>query len=113
MDLLIYLRPGSDGTCRTVLEAMAVGIPSLVSPIGALVDLIEDGVNGVICRDERPDALARDILDLIAFPERLREMGRQGRLRAERQHTPERIADLFEQFYSAAMASGRTPADSA
>ncbi|HOE10375.1 MAG TPA: glycosyltransferase [bacterium] len=113
MDLLIYLRPGSDGACRTVLEAMAVGIPSLVSPIGALVDLIEDGVNGVICRDERPDALARDILDLIAFPERLREMGRHGRLRAERQHTPERIADLFEQFYSAAMASGGTPADSA
>ncbi len=113
MDLLIYLRPGSDGTCRTVLEAMAAGVPSLVSPIGALVDLVEDGVNGVICRDEGPDVLAQVILDLIESPDRLRKMGRNGRMRAERQHTPECIADLFEQFYSAAMVSRRIPADSA
>ncbi|MFH1743660.1 MAG: glycosyltransferase [bacterium] len=109
LDLLIYLRPGSDGTCRTVLEAMAVGRPSLVSPIGSLVDLVEDGVTGVIAHDERPESLAESFVEIVSSPDKIREMGRRCRLLVERKHTPNHVADFFEEVYSGAIASKEIP----
>jgi len=109
LDLLIYLRPGSDGTCRTVLEAMAAGRPSLVAPVGGLVDLVKDGENGTILPEESRDVLASLVLDLLSSPERLRAMGEAGRRLVEQRHTPEHLAEFLEQVYWTTMSSNRIP----
>ena len=51
LDALIYLVPGSDGTCRTVREALAMGVPVLASQRGILPWLVEDGETGVVIDD--------------------------------------------------------------
>lgn len=56
MDALVYLVPGSDGSCRAALEAMAMGVPVIHSRRGALPDLV-GGEAGVLC-DESASALA-------------------------------------------------------
>ena len=109
LDLLIYLRPGSDGSCRTVLEAMAVGRPCLVAPVGALLDLVQDDVTGVVVREERPEALAAAVVDLLSSPRKMLGMGPRGRQLVERRHTPAHVVDLFEEVYSSAIASKGTP----
>ena len=48
MDVKVYLTPGSDGSCRAAREAMAMGVPLVAARRGHLVDLVEDGVTGVL-----------------------------------------------------------------
>jgi UDP-glucose:(heptosyl)LPS alpha-1,3-glucosyltransferase len=44
---------------NTVLEAMAMGLPAIVSSRCGAAEIIEPGVNGWICRPDEPQALAR------------------------------------------------------
>ena len=52
MDVKVYLTPGSDGSCRAAREAMAIGVPLIAARRGHLVDLVEDGVTGVLVDDD-------------------------------------------------------------
>jgi glycosyltransferase involved in cell wall biosynthesis len=47
-DVLVYLVPGSDGTCRTVREAMAMGKPVVAAKRGMLPELVEDSRTGYV-----------------------------------------------------------------
>ncbi len=55
IDAGIYLTPGSDKSCRTVLEFMAMGKPLIVGKQGILSGLVEDAENGleVECNPEK------------------------------------------------------------
>ena len=53
-----------EGYGLVVVEAAAQGVPSVVvqSPDNAALELVEDGVNGVVARSTEPDELAAAIL---------------------------------------------------
>jgi len=51
-DIFVMMRAGSDGTARALREVMAMGKPALVSDRGMLPELVEDGVDGYVARDE-------------------------------------------------------------
>ncbi|MCG3133095.1 MAG: D-inositol-3-phosphate glycosyltransferase [Planctomycetes bacterium] len=73
MHAKVYLVPGSDGSCRAAREALAMGVPVVAARRGHLVDLIEDGVNGILVGDS-PDELASALIRLAedaSFRERL------------------------------------------
>ncbi len=57
MDALVFLVPGSDGSCRAVLETMAMGIPTIGSRRGILAELVHHEDTGLVC-DESSGALA-------------------------------------------------------
>jgi len=82
IDVFTFLVPGSDGTCRAVLEAAACGVPAVTSRRGALPEIVDDGVTGVLC-EERPEALASGWRALLDDPPRRRAMGENARKRAE------------------------------
>lgn len=48
---------------NTVLEAMATGLPVITSPVGALPEMVEDGVNGWLLpvEERRSEAIAEEI----------------------------------------------------
>jgi glycosyltransferase involved in cell wall biosynthesis len=92
MDAFVFLVPGSDGSCRALLEAQACGLPAVTSRRGALPEIVADGETGLLV-DEDPDALARALARLLADRERRARMGAAARLRAERLFRPERLAD--------------------
>lgn len=73
MDVLVYPRPGSDKSCRTVREAMAAGVPVIAPAIGFLPELIEDRKTGRLMAASGAD-LAAILADLISNPHNLREM---------------------------------------
>ncbi len=83
MDVLIFLVPGSDGTCRTVREALALGVPVLAAARGILPWLVDDGQTGLVIEDSAPN-LAEAIVRLTtdthlrrALQERARRVGRE------------------------------------
>jgi glycosyltransferase involved in cell wall biosynthesis len=47
------------------MEAMAVGLPVVTTPISGIPELIHDGINGLLVPSEDPCALAEAFLRLI------------------------------------------------
>jgi glycosyltransferase involved in cell wall biosynthesis len=72
----------SDGFSYVVAEAMACGLPVIVTSRTGAADLVEDGVNGFVIPPRDVEALADRLQFLAAHPERLGEMGRAARAAA-------------------------------
>ncbi len=78
----IYVTPSHvDGSSVSLMEAMACGLPSLVSDIPANLEWVRDGLNGWVFPDNDPESLADILLKLKEAD--WREMGHQARLIAQ------------------------------
>lgn len=71
-----------------VVEAMAAGVPAVAAAHGALVELVDDGVTGLLHRPGDPVALAESLGRIVAGPELNRTMGAAARRRYEHGFTP-------------------------
>jgi glycosyltransferase involved in cell wall biosynthesis len=98
LDALVYLVPGSDGSCRAALEAMALGVPAIASRRGALPDLLGD--TALYCA-ERADELAAAFTSVARDPVLWRARGEAGCSRARDEFTIDRYAGRCESFYAA------------
>lgn len=67
-DALIFLVPGSDGTCRAAREALVCGVPVIASRRGLLPQLVDDAETGLLLDDETPEAIASAIRRLRDDP---------------------------------------------
>lgn len=80
----------SDGSSVSLLEAMACGLPALVSDIPGNQEWITPGVQGWWFPDGDYHAMAERIVQAVEQRERLPEMGRAARLLAEQRADWER-----------------------
>ena len=74
-DGFVFLVPGSDPTCRALREAMALGVPPVVTPRGLLPTYVPDGEAGHVLAAETPEALAAVLARWMDEPEERRRMG--------------------------------------
>ena len=72
----------SEGLSTATLEAMAVGLPVVVTDVGGMREAVTDGVHGFVVPPRDPAALAAALLELAADGELRRKMGDEGRRRA-------------------------------
>ncbi|HEX5227231.1 MAG TPA: glycosyltransferase, partial [Bryobacteraceae bacterium] len=95
----LYIMPSrSEAWGLTALRAMACGLPVVASDVGGLAEVVEPGKSGWLVEAESAGALADAIVDAASDRERLAEMGRSARQRAE-QFSIERTVERTEQFY--------------
>jgi glycosyltransferase involved in cell wall biosynthesis len=91
-----------EGLAKTVIEAMAYGIPPIVTDVGGNPELVENGVSGIVVPPSDPTALADAILRLDRDRRLAHELGERARLRiAERfsiRTTIERTAGLYREL---------------
>lgn len=64
-----------------LLEAMQHALPIIATPVGAIPDMVEDGVSGLIIPEQDARALAEAMASFIEHPERIRSMGAAARER--------------------------------
>ncbi|MFN3484692.1 MAG: glycosyltransferase family 4 protein, partial [Planctomycetota bacterium] len=102
-DALLFLVPGSDGTCRALREAMAMGKAVIGARRGMIPELVDDGVTGLVIEDT-PDGIARAIERLAADRELCRAMGRAGREKAVRLYDIRRQAMAVRDIYRELLA---------
>lgn len=101
IDVFTFLVPGSDGSCRALLEAMACGLPAVTTRRGALPEIVVDGETGLLA-DETSESLAAAWSALLDDPARRARFAVAARARAERDFAPERLADAVLDLYEAA-----------
>jgi glycosyltransferase involved in cell wall biosynthesis len=82
-DLLAFPTLG-DGFGLVIQEAMCSGIPVLTTPCGGGPECLDDGVEGWLVPPADVDALVERLRWAAANRDRLAEMGRSARRRAER-----------------------------
>ena len=88
---------------RTLVEAMAAGCPPIATAAGGPLEIIEDGVNGVLVPSGDAGALADAVKTLLADPARARALGAAGRRRAVEAFSLERmVTEMAEMFHKAA-----------
>lgn len=88
----------------TVVEAMALGRPAIVSTGAGASELIEDGVNGFLFAAGDAEALAAKIdLVMSASPTRLAEIGEAAKETVRTTYDPEKIAAERIAAYRAAI----------
>jgi glycosyltransferase involved in cell wall biosynthesis len=93
----------SEGTTTTALEAQSCGVPVVATRVGAVHEVVEDGVTGLLVSPAQADALAAAILSLLDDPARRAEMGRAGRAAALERFDTETSADVHARAYEAAL----------
>jgi glycosyltransferase involved in cell wall biosynthesis len=82
---MLVMNSTSEGGPRVPLEAMACGVPVIVTRVGVMPDVIEDGRNGLFTSGEPAD-LAQKIALLLGNAELRDRIGNEGR----------KILDRFE-----------------
>ncbi len=100
-----------------VVEAMAAGVPTVAAGHGAFVELVEDGVTGLLHRPGETASLAACLRRITAEPDRNRRMGLAARRRYEQGFSPAVGLESLVEGYRAAIAGrsakargGDTPA---
>jgi glycosyltransferase involved in cell wall biosynthesis len=105
LDVFVLMAPGSEGSCRAVLEAMAVGKPVVAVRTGALQDIVLDGETGLLVEPQANVALAHAISRLLRGADQARQMGARGRQRVEhafsRQLQVDEVMSLYQQLRAA------------
>ena len=90
-----------EGTPNAVVEAMASGLPVVVSRVSDLPLIVETARNGFVCDATDPAAIADAMERLLRTPPAERvAMGRRSRELAERWFGPERFVAEFEALYA-------------
>lgn len=80
--------------CRSAVEAQFAGKPVLGAARGALNEVVQGGVSGLLV--ERPEELAPGVVSLLGEPESARRMGAHGRARSNRFSDYDAIAAEWE-----------------
>lgn len=89
---------------RVAIEAMAHGVPPLVSEIGGLPEVVEDGRTGWIVPPDDSDALAAALAAIVARPRDWASFPQAARARYERVFAQEACAARLAACLGAALA---------
>ncbi|MBU0994026.1 MAG: glycosyltransferase family 4 protein [Proteobacteria bacterium] len=99
LTLLVHPSKKPEPFGRDIAEAFALGLPVIGSAEGGVLEIIDDGKNGLLFPPGSPHALAKAIDQLLGAPETARSMGRKGRQKALECFTADQHARQIEQAY--------------
>lgn len=107
LDVKLFLVPGSDGSCRALREAMALGKPAIVTGRGMLGEIVTDGREGLVVREEA-GALADAMRRLATDPALRARMGQAARAKALGEYALALQAERVEGVYRDLLTGART-----
>ncbi len=89
LDVAVHCSNSPEPFARVVIESMAAGKPVIAMSEGGILEIIEDGLSGVLVPPQDPDRLASAVVDLLQDPVRRAAMGQAARRRVESRFTIE------------------------
>lgn len=97
---VLLLPSYSEGLPYSLLEGMAAGVVPVVTPVGAIPEVVSDGVHGRFVPLQNSQAIAKIIISLDADRPALARMSQACRKRIASAYSLERLAVDFSALYS-------------
>ena len=94
---IFVLTSDSEGLSLSVMEAMMCGLPAVVSDVGDLSDLVEDGINGYLVPRRSPEFFAARIVELLLDKQKLKAFSNAARQSSLR-YTTEAITEKWDRI---------------
>lgn len=88
----------------SILEAMACGVPQVVTDVGGSSEALAAGETGLLCPPNDPSALAGRVTELLADPERRARMAEASRARHAERFGLDRMIDATAALYDRVLA---------
>jgi glycosyltransferase involved in cell wall biosynthesis len=102
-----FLLPSvTEGLPLSLLEAMSMGLPAIVTPVGGMPEVISDGREGVFVPVDDDAALAAAMLRLARDPALRSTLGEAARKRAQHELSFERMTREYLQLYQELLERG-------
>lgn len=97
----IFVLPSKrEGFSRSLLEAMAMGLPVIATRIAAIAEAVEDRTGGMLVEDGDVAALAQAILALCGSADLRKRMGERNRERVLQRFTADIHQKAIENLYA-------------
>lgn len=104
----IFVLPSrAEGISNALLEAMACGMPVVVSDVPGNADVVQDGKNGLTFTTEDPDSLAQALSLLLEQSDLRQQLGRMARQTVEARYSLSFVADRYIAMYQELLSTGR------
>lgn len=95
----------TEGTPNTVLEALAMEVPVVHTAVGGVPEIIEDGVDGILCKVGDVEGIAQIVLSVLNDEERAGQLRERGRQSACSRFSFTARMNAIESFYEQVAAS--------
>lgn len=92
---------------RTIVEAFSCGVPVIASRLGALIDIVREGVTGLLFQPGDAADLRAKLAWAETHPREMARMGQAARAEYEAKYTPERNYETLMDIYEDAIAATR------
>jgi len=102
---LLLLPSDNESFGLVALEAMACEVPVVVSKVGGLMEVLEDGVEGYLVAPREVDEMAARALHILSDENRRLEMGRRGRENARARFCADDVIKQYEEYYAKILAA--------
>jgi glycosyltransferase involved in cell wall biosynthesis len=102
---LVFPSEWYEGFPVTIAEAFACGVPVVASRLGAMQEIIADGVTGLHFEAGNVEDMRRKAAWAWEHPAEMQEMGRRGRREFEGKYMAEQNIRMLEEAYEFAMVS--------
>lgn len=100
------LSSGSESFSNAVLEYAAAERAIVVSDVGGLSEIVQDGISGFLVPPKNPSALAEKIVQYLEDPDLRNRFGRAAKERIFRQYDEKTILDQYIDFYTETCLNG-------
>jgi glycosyltransferase involved in cell wall biosynthesis len=100
----LLLTSHREGMPNAVLEAMAAGLPCVVTDAGGAPEIVLDGVTGYVCPRGNAEGLTASLVRLIERPDERRRLGRAGQHRAVTEFSVARLVTRTQALYQTLLA---------
>lgn len=78
LEASVFVLPSRiEGVPIAMLEAMAAGVPVVVTPVGDIPDIIKDSENGIFVKPDDIEGLAETISELLSHPEKRKSLAKK------------------------------------
>jgi glycosyltransferase involved in cell wall biosynthesis len=99
-----------EGLPSVLLEAMASGMPAITAETCGMMDVVEDGWNGLLIPPADAAALEQALLRLCRSVDLRRQLGHAAQ-ETMRRHSWRKSADKLERVFASALRNGRSPGE--
>lgn len=86
-----------------LIEAAACGVPAVASGVSGVLEVVQDGVSGLLVAPDEPAQLAQAVLTLLTDEPRRAEMGRAARRIAEERFDADAWCERLSEIYTDAI----------